>query len=63
MKMPDKCQNCPHTIIGFEEVHEGWGKHRTDWVVRCDCFPAHYIVGCVSAEQYCKNKQKRESEE
>lgn len=63
MKMPDKCRNCPHTIVRFEEVHEGWCKYYIDWVVRCDCFPAHYIVGCVCAEVYCKNKQKAESED
>ncbi len=62
MTIPDKCLDCNHTIIQFEEVHEGWCKYHLDTVVRCDCFPAHYKVGCACAEQYCKKKLQMESE-
>ena len=62
MSTPDKCTNCEHAIVQFEEVHDGWCKFHLDAVVRCDCFPARYIVGCTSAEVYCKKKLK-ESED
>lgn len=62
MKIPDKCLDCSHAIIKFEEVHDGWCKYHLDCVVRCDCFPVHYIVGCSSADQYCKKKPQVESE-
>lgn len=58
MTIPDKCQECNHTIIRLEEVHDGWCEYHLDTVIRCDCFPAQYIVGCVCANQYCKRKEK-----
>lgn len=57
MKVPDKCLDCDHTIIQMEEVHDGWCKYHLDCVVRCDCFPAHYKVGCVCADIYCKKSR------
>lgn len=62
MKIPDKCLDCSHTIIQLENVNDGWCKYHLDLVVRCDCFPAHYIVGCVCANMYCI-KKKAESED
>lgn len=59
MTIPDKCQECDHTIIGLENVHDGWGKYHLDSVVRCDCFTAQYIVGCVAAEVHCRRKGER----
>lgn len=56
MIIPDKCKDCEHTIIQFEEVHKGWLKYEYESVVRCDCFPANYKVGCVSADVYCVKK-------
>ena len=61
MKIPDKCLDCNHTIIQLENVHKGWCKYQLESVVRCDCFPVHYKVGCACAEQYCK-KKSQESE-
>ena len=58
MKIPDKCKDCEHAIVQLEKVHDGWCKFHLDSVVRCNCFPAHYIVGCTSAEVYCKKKLK-----
>ena len=57
MKIPDKCTNCDHASVQFEEVHDGWCNYHLDAVVRCDCSPVHYIVGCVCAEMYCKKKE------
>lgn len=59
MKVPDKCLECEHTIIGMEQVHDGFCKFHLDTVVRCDRFPAHYIVGCVCADIYCDRKENR----
>lgn len=63
MKIPDKCLDCGHTIIQLENVHDGWGKFYLDTVVRCDCFPAHYIVGCVCANLYCRKTQAESEDE
>lgn len=63
MTTPEKCIGCKHTIIQLEAVHDGWCKYHIDIVVRCDCFPAHYKVGCVCAEIYCEKKLKREPQE
>lgn len=54
--VPDKCLDCDHTIIQLEDVNQGWGKYQLEPVIRCDCFPAQYIVGCTSAEVYCEKK-------
>ena len=62
MKVPDKCLDCDHTIMRFEEVNEGFGKSHLDCVVRCDCFPVHYIVGCACAEIYCEKRKKERTE-
>ena len=59
--LPEKCLDCEHTIIQLENVHKGWCKYQMETVVRCDCFPVHYKVGCVCAEQYCQ-KNRSESE-
>lgn len=58
MNIPEKCFDCNHTIILFENVHKGWSRYQLENVVRCDCFPAHYIVGSVCAEVYCKRNGK-----
>lgn len=58
MNTPDKCMDCEHTIIQFENVHKGWCKFEYEPVVRCDCSPTHHIVGCVCAEMYCRKKTK-----
>ena len=63
MEIPNKCMDCEHTIVQFEDVHDGWCKYHLDSVVRCDCFPVRYKVGCISAEVYCKKKKQMESEE
>lgn len=57
MKIPDKCLDCDHTIINLENVHDGWCKYHMETVIRCDCFPAQYKVGCVCAEIYCENRR------
>lgn len=57
MNVPDKCLTCNHTIIVLENVHKGWCRFQLESVVRCDCFPAHYIVGSVAANVHC-NKRK-----
>lgn len=63
-KIPEKCLDCNHTIIALEDVHLGWCKFQLESVVRCDCFPAHYRVGCTSAEVYCeKNKEEWRKEQ
>ena len=56
--IPEKCLSCDHTIIQFENVHKGWLKYEYEPVVRCDCFPVHYIVGCACAEIYCKRRKE-----
>lgn len=63
MNIPDKCYDCNHTIIQLEQVSDGWNKYYMDTVVRCDCFPAHYRVGCVCADIYCQNKLQKGEEE
>ena len=60
MNTPDKCMDCEHTIIQFENVHKGWCKFEYEPVVRCDCSPVHYKVGCVCAEMYCRKKTEGE---
>lgn len=54
--VPDKCLTCDHTIMQFEDVHKGWGKYEMETVVRCDCSPGKFRVGCVCAEVYCERK-------
>ena len=56
--VPEKCLTCDHTIIQLEEVNQGWGKYQLETVIRCDCFPAQYIVGCTSAEVYCEKRKR-----
>lgn len=56
MKVPEKCLNCDHTIVQFENVHKGYCKYEMETVVRCDCSPAQYKVGCVCAEVHCKKR-------
>ena len=63
MGIPDKCINCKHAITSFESVHQGWGVYEMETVVRCDCFPVRYKVGCACAEVYCKNKKNKKEEE
>lgn len=60
--IPDKCTDCKHAVIAFESVHQGWGEYKMETVVRCDCFPVRYRVGCASAEVYCKKKKKEVQE-
>ena len=55
---PEKCLDCTHAVISFEEVHQGWCKFELESVVRCNCHPAKYKVGCVSAEMYCEKRRK-----
>lgn len=59
-KIPDKCLDCKHAIIQMEQIPDRKTyKFYMDTVVRCDCFPVHYRVGCSSAEMYCeKNHQE-----
>lgn len=59
IEVPEKCLNCEHTIINFENVHIGWCKYEYRTVVRCDCSPVKYIVGCRSAEVYCVRKKEK----
>ena len=56
--IPEKCLDCNHSIVMFENVHQGMCKYRLEAVARCDCFPAHYRAGCVSAEVYCEKRIK-----
>ena len=56
MNIPEKCQTCEHTIMAFENVHKGWCKYDVEAVVRCDCSPQKYKVGCRCAEVYCRKK-------
>ena len=58
--IPDKCLNCNHTIIQLENVHQGWCKYQMESVVRCDCSPGHFRVGCVCAEMYCVKRREHE---
>lgn len=57
-KIPEKCLDYNHTIIALENVHKGWCKYELESVVRCDCFPARYIVGCVCAEVHCQKSKE-----
>lgn len=59
-QIPKKCETCNHTIMEIEKVHIGWCRYQYEVVVRCDCAPQHYIVGCCCAEQYCRNKRTNE---
>lgn len=54
--IPDKCLDCNHTIIQFENVNQGFCKYQIESVVRCDCSPGQFRVGCVCAEMYCAKK-------
>ena len=56
LPIPEKCLDCNHTIIQLENVHQGWLEFQMETVVRCDCGPVYYKVGCVCAEVYCKKK-------
>lgn len=56
MKVPEKCLNCDHTIVQFENVHKGYCKYEMEAVVRCGCSPAQYKAGCVCAEVYCEKR-------
>lgn len=56
MDIPDKCTDCKHAIIAFENVHQGWCMYQLESVVRCDCNPVRYRVGCASADMYCKKE-------
>ena len=56
--IPDKCLDCEHTIIQLENVHQGWCKYQIESVVRCDCSPEQFRVGCVCAEMYCVKKRE-----
>lgn len=58
MNIPDKCLDCNHTIIQLENVHKGWCKYQLESVVRCDCDPVHYKVGCVCAEISCEKRRE-----
>ena len=60
MTIPDKCLDCNHTLMAFENVHKGWCKYEIEEVVRCDCSPQHHIVGCVCAEVYCIKGKEQE---
>lgn len=57
MKIPNKCLNCNHTIMAFENVHKGFCRFELEEVIRCDCAPQQYPVGCVSAEVYCRKAE------
>lgn len=61
-KIPDKCLDCNHTIIQLENTHKGWCKFQIESVVRCDRFPAHYIVGSVAADVYCDKREVGEQD-
>ena len=52
-EIPDKCMKCIHGSVMFENVHQGWCNYQLEPVVRCDCSPQKYKVGCVCAEIYC----------
>ena len=54
MKMPDKCRNCPHTIVRFEEVHEGWCKYRIDCMQELA-----YLGGVVDGIEKCQEKMMK----
>ena len=62
MLIPNKCLDCEHTIVQLEDVHKGWCKYEMEPVVRCDCFPVHYKVGCASAEMYCEKEINQEGD-
>ena len=55
-EIPEKCMNCKHSSVMFENVHQGWNNYQLEYVVRCDCSIQHYRVGCVCAEIYCEKK-------
>lgn len=61
MNIPEKCLDCDHAIPQLENVHDGYLKFHLDSVVRCDCSPLQFKVGCVCAEMSCI-KRKTESE-
>lgn len=54
---PEKCLDCTHAVIAFESVHQGWCKYQMETVVRCDCNPVRYRVGCACAEMYCEKRR------
>lgn len=54
IKTPEKCLNCEHTIIQFENINVGFKNFEYNVIIRCDCFPAEYICGSIAAECYCK---------
>lgn len=60
--IPDKCTDCKHAVIAFESVHQGWCKYQMETVVRCDCYPVKYRVGCASAEVYCEKRRRRNAD-
>lgn len=59
--IPDKCLDCSHAITTFEDVHKGWCKYELEYVIRCDCAPQKYVVGCVCAELYCRGRKDADS--
>lgn len=61
-KKPEKCLTCNHAIVNFENVHQGWCKFEYEPIVRCDCSPQQYPVGCVCAEIYCIKKNEEDKE-
>ena len=55
---PKKCLDCKHAIVRFENVHKGWCKFEYESVIRCDCDPCQFRVGCVCAEMNCRKEEQ-----
>ena len=60
MTIPNKCLTCPNATVELENVHKGWLKYQLESVVRCECSPQRFRVGCVCAEVYCDRKGNKE---
>ena len=60
VNIPQKCLTCNHTLMKFENVNKGNCEFQYEEVVRCDCSPMKYPVGCVCADIYCERKEQEE---
>lgn len=58
--IPNKCIECKHANTALESVHQGWNVYQMEIVVRCDCNPCRFRVGCACADMYCKKGKKND---
>lgn len=58
--IPNKCVECKHAITAIESVHQGWCAYQMEIVVRCDCNPCRFHMGCACADMYCKKGKNKD---